>query len=264
MLEINKEDIMAELQAFKLRHKEQRKQFDSIISPFLSGNLNKKRSIELCQVGKFLTLLDKPTQIVEHSDSPDFIILYNGQKIGLEHERIFKEENVSKIKSVAKLFDDAAIVFKELYPNKNVLVNFWLNTDSFVFRKSEADRLKEEISKYIYYRLTNEHAVEKPSFIDHIVMMNHSQVSFCYNPGGYIVSKLDKQTLENAIHKKESLVEKYIGKSGINKQWLLIVIGSASPDSYEFSESQFDIKMKSNFEKIFLMEDFHSELWQIV
>jgi hypothetical protein len=124
--------------------------------------------------------------------------------------------------------------------------------------------LKEEISKYVYEIITSGQTIEKPSYIDNIRIMKHSQVSFCYNPGGYVVNNLDKESLENAILKKEPLVEKYQTNSGLQRQWLLIVIGSTSPDSFEFSDSQFKIEMNSKFEKIFLMEDFNAKAWQIL
>jgi hypothetical protein len=68
-----------------LRLKEQERNLELIIKPFLSKKIGKKQRVELCQVGKFLTLLDYYPHIVKHCASPDFIISYNGQIIGLEH-----------------------------------------------------------------------------------------------------------------------------------------------------------------------------------
>ena len=74
MLELNPDDIqkgIEQLQDFKVK-------VDKVIRPFLSNNINQKRSIELCQVGKFLVLLDEKAKIIKHGDSPDFTISVEG------------------------------------------------------------------------------------------------------------------------------------------------------------------------------------------
>lgn len=146
MFEINPDDLKKAIDALK----EQRQRLEKVIRPFLSSDLAYKQTLEVCQVGKFLTLLNQPSQIVVHDDSPDFIVSVNGEKIGLEHERILNGEKVAVIKSVEKLFNDAAEIFKVKYPGHNLLANCWLNTDNFTFKKSDTERLKNEIADYIF------------------------------------------------------------------------------------------------------------------
>jgi hypothetical protein len=260
MFEINENDLKKAIEALK----EQRQKVDNVITPFLSKNLSSKQIIELSHVGKFLTLLNHPSHIITQTDSPDFIISYNGEKVGLEHERIFKADKVEMIKSVSKLFNDAAETFKLKYPNYNILAECWLSTSNFKFKKNETDKLKNEISDFIYSLLTHKNNIQKPLYIDSVQLMKHSEVSFCFNPGGYVVSDLDKQSLEKAILKKELLLEKYKVKSGLEKQWLLIVIGSASPDTYELGDNPFTIDLSSKFDRVYLMEDLNAKAWQIL
>jgi hypothetical protein len=260
MFEVNPDDLKKAIEALKV----QRQTLEKLIRPFLSSNLTYKQTLEVCQVGKFLTLLNLPSQIVIHDDSPDFIISVNGEKIGLEHERILNRKKVAAIKSVEKLFNDAAEVFKVKYPGHNLLANCWLNTDNFTFKKSDTEKLKDEIANYIFGLYAGTCTLEKPSYIDRVYLMKHSQVSFCYNPGGHVVSNLDKRSLESAILKKEPLVEKYKVKSGLSKQWLLIVIGAVTPDSYEYGDNQFKVDISSSFDSVFLMEDFNAHAWQIL
>jgi hypothetical protein len=165
---------------------------------------------------------------------------------------------------VDKLFDDAAEVFKAKYPGLNLPANCWLNSDNFIFKKADSDKLKVEIADYIFCLHTNTFSFEKPPYINKVQLMKHSQVSFCYNSGGHVVNNLDKHSLESAILKKEPLVEKYRMKSGLKKQWLLIVIGSVSPDSYEYSVNQFQVDISSSYDRVFLMEDFNAQVWQIL
>lgn len=237
--------------------------YNDIIEPFLNKKLNKNQIIELCNVVKFTTLLDKETSIVEHRDHPDFIISYAGDIVGLEHERILSSEKVQSMKSISKLVEDSAEVFKEKYPEIKLLVSCRFMTENFSFRKKDAISLKNEIADYIYSVWTNKTLVVKPSFIDRVSLHKHSQLVFYYNPGAFWVKRLDEGSLESAIKKKERLFEKYKKDSGFLKQWLLIVINPSSPDSFEYGANPFCIKIDSNFERIFLMEDSGSKLWRL-
>src|SRR5674476_1480499 len=88
--------------------KERIESLDKIIRPFLNDNNNRKQNIELCQVGKLLTSLDGRLSILDRRESPDFIICYNGEIIGLEHEEIVDNNLAKSIRSIEKLFRDAA------------------------------------------------------------------------------------------------------------------------------------------------------------
>ena len=61
--------------------------------------------------------------------------------------------------------------------------------------------------------------------------------------------------------KKERKIAAYKA-SGIEKQWLLIVIGSAGESSYEV-EGKIEIELKTDFDKVFILEDFKSKLYEL-
>ena len=67
--------------------------------------------------------------------------------------------------------------------------------------------------------------------------------------------------LKKAIMKKDLLINNYRKRTSIEKQWLLIVIGAGSPDSYELNEPLIEFEIESSFERIYLLEDFGSKLW---
>ena len=234
-----------------------------IIRPFLTDNLSEKQKIEICHVGKFLTLLEGKIEIVERSESPDFIISFNGEMIGLEHERIINTSNKKNIKSKSEFFFNAAKIFKTKYPGYNVLVNFWLEDLKFEWKKNEAPKLWDQIADYIYSQINKDTLGLKPEFIDDILIMNHNKVCFKYNEGPYYVNNIEKKLLFEAIQKKESKLNNYKYNSKLEKQWLLIVIGETSADSYEFEEDHDTIEIKTDYDKIFLMEDFNCKLREI-
>lgn len=235
---------------------------DAIIRPYMSDNLNRKQGIELCQVGKFLSLLDFPTTIVERRESPDFIITYDGEAIGLEHESILDEKIAADYQSVSGLFNDAAKLFSHKYPEIKILANIYLSVDRFSFKKHEraalTDIIIDFISKYLY-----DSTSIKPDFIDSLTISKHSRVNFVYNPGAHYVESLSEERLISAIEKKESKIADYIKKSNIHKQWLLLTTGTYSPDSFDYGDPPFRRNIISDYDRIFLLEDFHSVLWRI-
>jgi hypothetical protein len=259
MIEVSKDQLKRSIEESNNR----KQQLGKIIKPFLSDTLSQKQKIELCQVGKFIMLLDQPTEIISHRDSPDFIISYNGENIGLEHERIFKSDKVKSVESITKLFSDSAIIFKTLYPEHKLLANCWLNTQHLSFKNSEKAKLQKEIANYVFSVFTNSNSFAKPYYIDQVDVMKHTDVSINYNSGVNILSDIDSTVLEKSILKKTALLDKYKKHTKINKQWLLLVIGSKRPDSYEFGNKQFKIDINSNFDRVYLLEDFVSTLWQI-
>jgi hypothetical protein len=258
MFKISEAEVLKALKAFE----EKSSQLENVIRPFLSQELSSKKATELCHVGKLINLLDKPSEILVQDESPDFIISYDGNKIGLEHSKIVIKDKVKSIKSLNKLFDDSADYFKLKYPDLNVLANCYLTTNNFSYKQDKVPELKHNIATYIYGLITNDHSVEKPYFIEDVDWMDHSDVSFCYNPGGFCVTNLDTKPLIDAIKHKERLITKYREKSGLKNQWLLLVIGSSSPDSYEVRH-ELNIDIKSEFERIYLLEDFSTKLLRI-
>lgn len=250
MLENNQDDFP------EFIAREQRMRLENVIYPFLSEQLKPLKAIELFQAGKFLTLLDSSAGIVKHADSPDFIISYNGEIIGLEHQRIFNKDNVQKVKSFSKLFNDAAEFFKAEHPELKLVANCYLKTNNFSFSKFDTDKLKKEISDYIFALASNNLLVKKPSYIDTIRYYKATIVSFTYEPGPRDVIYIDTESLKKAIAKKELLVDRYKTNSKIEKQWLLIVIDSLSADSFDLSDKDFLINSQSNFNRIYLMEEF--------
>lgn len=257
MKAFNIEDLKKLIQ----RMEKKSKNIGEIINPFITDNLSKQKRIELCQVGKFLSLLDKSSKIIERSESPDFIISYNNCRIGLEHTIIVNKDNVSYEKSVTNLFNDAAKVFSSKHPHINIHVNVWLNENKLSFGKADSKLLKHEIADYIYSVYIGAET-KKPKFIKTESIMKHSRVAFIYNSGAHCVQYLDDIRLREAIKKKERLIQEYIINSCTEKQWLLIVIGSPTPESFEYNDlSHF--KIESKFDHIFLLEDFSEKLCQI-
>jgi len=251
--EIRKKLKIANLKSLKV---------DKVIQPFMADNPQGKHWIELYQVGKFISLLDVPSEIVERRESPDFIISYNDEFIGLEHESIKDEKIASDFQSTTALFDAAALVFSERHPDINILATIVLSVDRLEYKKHEKFVLIDIIVDYVFKYLSDNETL-KPYFIYYIDVMDHSMVSFNYHHGGHNINQLNGDRLLTAIHKKENKVANYRKNSNIQKQWLLLTIGTYYPDSYEYIDNPSPIEVISDFDRIYLLEDVYGKLWRI-
>jgi hypothetical protein len=77
------------------------------------------------------------------------------------------------------------------------------------------------------------------------------------------VNDIKADDLKKAILKKEVLLNKYKSNTSLDKQWLLVVIGATSPDSFEYGDEPILLGVKSNFDNVYVMEDFNAKIWKI-
>lgn len=232
----------------------------AIIEPLINPDLADKQRLEICHLGKFLALFDDDFTNIVKSESPDFILKYQNQLIGLEVESIKDEKIASKNGSLSKLCKEASKVFQERYPEINLFVTIYFNEKGFVFQKSDSEILINDIINFIYGCYSNEE-VNKPVFIESIYMLKGKKTHFLYNEGGFYVNNLTLDILQTAIRKKEKKVNSYKLASCTDIQWLLLTIGAPTSDSYEYGDFPFQMTIDSKFSRIFLMEDTNERFW---
>lgn len=247
------------------------------ISSFRKEGISKKQSTELWHVGKFLSLLGDSAEIILQDDRPDFIISYEGRRIGLEHQRIIKP-TIADSKAIENIISESATTFKAKYPDVNFLAAIYWGNPNFRFTKNDSDKIKTEIAEYVYevysrigiydgnsniaiYEETNA-SVTKPDYIDEVHLTPYSDLEFYYNPGGYVISNINQQTLQSEISKKETLVNSYKENSKVNEQWLLLVLSTTSPHSFHFPRDE-NFVTNTSFDKVFVLEDFDNKIYEI-
>lgn len=261
MVSINANNFNESLRQAKKVIDEQKRKLNSLISPFLTKSLSKKEVIELGNLGKFILQIDEDVKILAKRESPDFVIENKGTLIGLEIEGIFNAEKVQSVKSIEKLFENAAVKFREIYPDIKALVNFQIDR-SFVVRQKEKKEKIEQIINYVY-GLISKNTVQKPDFIESTEIMKHSRLNFNYFQGAYFVNHINDELIKKAIQKKEDKFENYTANSNTAHQWLLIVIDSGAAESYVIDEDISLKKVSSKFERIYILEDLINQVTRI-
>lgn len=215
--------------------------------------------IELCQTQKFLETIDSEAYVEQLYESPDFIINYKGKRIGLEHEILLD----SKQKSIEGFFEGLCLKVEERFYNEKYpdtfLAGVYFNKD-FIFSNNNKSKYLDQI----YYKISNirnTNMFDPNEMITDIRISKHSQINIYANFGGYGQNILNKDIIFNAIEKKEKLIESYHNNTKL-KQWLLIVLTATNDSSYSFEED-FTIDYKSEFERVFILEDLSGKLYEI-
>lgn len=220
---------------------------------------NKKKIIELCHIGKFLMFFDNQYKIEKVCEEPDFIITNGKNIIGLEHQVLID----SKSKEREGFFNNLIkLSEKELRKDTdlpNFLANVYVNP-YFQGKINKKQELVKEISQIVKIYIQTGKLIES-EIIDRISSMKHSQISLSPIMGAWRQKEINEDLIKNAIKKKEKKIDNYL-KNTHAPQWLLIVIGSLGESSYQI-ENEFDLTIETKFNKVYVMEDFSTNLYEM-
>ena len=238
--------------------------FRSLISGFIEelnidSHKNEQKIIELHHIGKFLMFFENRYKIEKLNEEPDFIIFDNEKRIGLEHQILIDDKSKEKEGFFGNL---CKLAEKELKKEKglpNFLANIYMHP-SFNGKINEKQKLVNEIFQIVKkYILTGE--LLENEVIDRIFSMKHSHISLSPNLGAWWQKEVNGELIINAIKKKEKKFYNYLNNTNLS-QWLLIVIGSVGESSYMI-ENEFDLIVETKFDKVYILEDNSTNLYEI-
>ena len=81
--------------------------------------------------------------------------------------------------------------------------------------------------------------------------------------GSYIQQYLTSIEINNKIISKGKLIPRYIKNTGTSRIWLLIVIDEPSEDSFNIKGKVFTDIIENEFERIYVLDGFFSEVYRI-
>ncbi|EMY82273.1 hypothetical protein pgond44_03518 [Psychroflexus gondwanensis ACAM 44] len=199
-IQINKGEIKRIIESFKKENED----LGKIIYPILEKyELEKKEVLEICQIGKFVHKIDTNIRITDKPKppSPDFIIEYKNELIGLEHTQVLTED-ASRYFKIKTLLAYAEKEFEKKYPNTNVYAQISIQNDELNYKQSEKAQLAEEIVDMVHSKL-QEMEFDLPEYITQIKTSKHSKVSFSYKEENWQAGYLSKERLQEEVLKKE-------------------------------------------------------------
>jgi len=230
---------------------------DTVIQDLVARKAENKKVIEVCHVGKFLMLLGGDNSIEQVMEQPDFIVKTNVGKVGVEHQVIIDTSSKEKEGFFENIFSIAETELQSDIDLPNFLANCYMRpylTYSIADKARYVEEVKRVVKQYI---LTGK--MEEDSIIDRISSMPHSARSLSVNFGAWWQKPITEELILDAVNQKEKKLINYVKNTGL-PIWLLLVIGSLKESSFEV-DKVMDIHLQTQFQRVFLLEDFSARLW---
>ncbi|MFN3800329.1 hypothetical protein [Belliella pelovolcani] len=220
---------------------------------------DKQKILELCQIGKLLATYFNDFEITQVIEKPDFIISNGKTQFGLEHELILD----TKAKSEEGFYENICEKVEANLENDpsvpNVLVNLFLK-DNLSYKINDKSDLIMQLTELVkHFVLTGE--LSDNDIVNDAHKMKHTQKSVNPNFGAYWQKTITKDLILEHILKKESKVSVYRHNTG-SPLWLVLVIGGVGHSSFEVNEL-LSIQLTTDFDKVFLFEDFDNKLYEL-
>ncbi|WP_338769213.1 hypothetical protein WAF17_09380 [Bernardetia sp. ABR2-2B] len=234
------------------------------ISSHLEG-LNKykkddqQKILELCQVGKLLGTYFNDFEIKEVTEKPDFVITNGQVSIGVEHELILDNEAKAKEGFYENICEKVEINLQNDDSIPNCLVNLYLK-GNLSFKVNDKVNLISDLTEIVKKFILTDTLIENKIVRD-AHKMRHSRKNVIPNFGAYMQKTITKDLIFKHIEKKKDKIATYRKNTEL-KQWLVLIIGGLGASSFEVDES-FDMNIETDFDKVFLYEDFRNQLYEL-
>lgn len=225
---------------------------------------------ELNDIGKFIIFFNENLQI--HVPEviqkfPDFTLLFNQFKIGVEHTRLWNNEARAMFKAakhyLAKAEEIIAKDLRHLSKPVNIYIDYSKNVirdgnfDNRMFSQEQKSLIPHLIADFIRSELTGGN-VPKPAFVSQVEITPNkdSRVDLELAESYFTKTEFSDQLLE-CIAKKEEKADKYRNARTVNALWLLIVIDDVNSYSgFSLEATKIPRIEKSNFDLILIFEKF--------
>lgn len=242
-----------------------------------SPTVTRDKYDELADVGKFILFandrlkIDVPNDLLKF---PDFILLFEDQKIGLEHTRLMSEETKAIFKTAKYCIGKAREIIEAELNHLSKTVNIFIDYNENIigennfknkrFTPEQKKEIAQTMADYIKSELT-EGNVPKPNYIIQIkITPNKDSRVDLELAESYFTNPEFTEILLERIQKKEKKANRYRSETNLNIIWLLIVIDDVNSFSgFDLKTAKFPQIVNSNFDKIFLFEKFGGKIYSL-
>jgi hypothetical protein len=234
---------------------------------------------ELEQVGKLIVALNEGIDLelqVETLEYPDFIILKEGKRIGLEHTRLINGGSNAVFKNIQLILEDAKQSLLLQIPEATGVINVSINHTNIVtnnksmvdgsFTLEERKAITEELSKYFALLITDPDT-QKPSYVIYGFWQANREFSIDIKHAEmYLPEKPDevKIILGERIQKKEANHSRYANSQPFDEVWLLVAMqGVKSSSGFKINGDYIPAEIPSAFNRIIVFDSFGYDLVEI-
>lgn len=226
-----------------------------------SENERKQKQKELIELGCFIHSFDDTIKIINGlRERPDFEVEWKNQKIGIELRDVIRDYQAKQKEGTLEIFfKEIAKELTAISCDFNGIYNVRFSKKLPNFNYKIKSKIKSEIINYI---VKNE--IPSPELIRSIDKSFHSGV-FLYSSEPFIISgNLKRNTIEEAISKKNKLINKYANNE-FDEVWLLLVLGGAEESSNynKIEDAIFNKPFKTGFNRVLLFNFIDMKVYEL-
>lgn len=229
---------------------------------------------ELNDIGKFILFFNEkfrihvPDIIQEY---PDFTLLFEQYRIGVEHTRLWNNEERAMFKAAKYYLGKAEEIIAKDWSYLSKTVNIYVdysqnvigegNFDNRKFNKEQRNQIPKLIADFIISELIGG-SLPKPSFINQVEITPNEDSRVDNVLGERYFTKTEFSVhLLKCIGKKEEKAINYRNARNVHRLWLVVVIDNIN------SYSGFNLQLatlhrieNSNFDSIVIFEKFSGDI----
>lgn len=220
---------------------------------------DKQKLLELCQIGKMLGTYFNEFEIVSVTEKPDFIITNGEMNFGLEHELILDSESKAIEGFYENICEKVQDRLQKIDGIPAVLVNLFFKVD-LNHKIIDKNGIIESLAQLVTHFISTNELVPN-DLVEDANMMKHSQIIVEANFGAFMQSAITKDLIVEHVSKKETKLPSYKLNTRL-PQWLVLVIGGLGDSSFEVNQL-FDVELVTDFDKVYLYEDFNNNLFEL-
>ncbi len=202
---------------------------------------------------------------------PDFTLLFNNFKIGVEHTRLWSKKLRATFKTAKYYVKKAEEILGSEIGHLSKTVNVYIDYNKTVigmgsfanrkFTRADRDQIPLIIADFIRSELTGG-ALAQPDFISSLVITPNKdlRVDIELAESYFTTTELGDQLFE-AIKNKEDYAERYRGARTVDALWLLVVVDDINSYSgFDLKQAKLPMITSSNFDRIYLFEKFGGDV----
>jgi hypothetical protein len=185
-----------------------------------------KKKDEITDVANYLYDTGKTASLISISESPDFIVEIDGERIGIEHTGIYNDEFVAEINIFQNIFQKCEATLKENNKDAKFLFNVFVEPEKAPKNRGEVMKMCMEY----FQAVINGEKPKLPVFFSKVIVSPHETLQIFLSEE-YWAQKTDVESLAKLIAQKEGKIEAYKKQSGLDKISLLMVLNGAGVKS---------------------------------
>lgn len=246
-----------------------------IIDPFYDVAYNNRKTnndkhLELIDFGKYIVRSGKQINLVEIDESPDFVIIYEGRRVGVELTKLFTSQpNQHLFGKLNSLLEETHKYIIQQQPDFNGHFNVALDSEKILIEQIsfiEMSKLQlREIAKQLalfIIETVKGNAVAKPIFLNEISRFDKLTLNLSLYEN-LQRSLLEKPLLIERIAQKEKKLSDYKANRNLQNCWLILVYTFSNSSSTFIIDPIIIGKIATGFDKIILFESWQGMVTEI-